>query len=138
MDYKYLTIREIIEKYEVDNIMDALDFMHLEFDEESSVEELITTLEEGIRQYGIEIFYMLGYEDMLHLKEMKENNGRFTFKDGKDPEEGPPVELMEIIGLVDLCLVQPEMDDEDISLVTVHVSKEFIDLFSSGFSSPKV
>jgi len=131
MDYKYLTIREIIEKYEEDNIMDALDFMHLEFDEDSSIEELITTLEEGIRQYGIEIFYMLGHEDMLHLKEMKENNGRFTFKDGKDPEEGPPEELMEIIGLVDLCLVQPEMDDEDISLVTVHVSKEFMDLFES-------
>ena len=131
MDYKYLTIREIIEKYEVDNIMDALDFMHLEFDVESPLEELITMLEEGIRQYGIEIFYMLGHEDMVHLKEMKENNGRFTFTDEEDPEEGPPEELMEIIALIDLCLVQPEMDDEDNSLVTVHVSKEFIDLFES-------
>ncbi|MFH5836545.1 hypothetical protein ACHAL6_10775 [Proteiniclasticum sp. C24MP] len=129
MEYKYQTIREIIEKYEEDHIMDALDFMHLEFEEDATLEELISILEDGLKQYGIELFYMLSHEDMVHLSEMKKNHGRFTFEDEKDLEAGPPEELMEIIGLIDLCLVYPEMDDEDMNLVAVHVSKEFMDLF---------
>jgi len=131
MEYKYKTIREILEKYEENQLMDALDYMHLEFEEDAEETELISILEEGLRQYGIELFYMLGHDDLAHLSRMKENQGRFTFRDSEDPMAGPPEELMEILGLMDLCLVYPEVDDEDPDFITVHVSKEFLDLFES-------
>lgn len=131
MEYKYKTIREIIEKYEEDHIMDALDFMHLDFEEDTTQEELMGILEEGIRQYGNELFYMLSHEDLVYLSRMKENQGKVNFEDNKDLEAGPPEELMAIAGLIELCLVYPEVDEEDPNLIAVHVSREFMDLFEN-------
>ena len=39
MEYKYKTIREILEKYEENQLMDALDYMHLEFEEDAEEKE---------------------------------------------------------------------------------------------------
>ncbi len=128
MEYKYLKMREIIEKYEEEEIQNTLDLMNADYEEDAEKEELINLLEKALTDYVIEVYYMLSHEDLVLLNKMKENHGEYTFRDDND-NEGPAAELESLSSLLDLCLVHPDFDMEDIGQIHAHVSQEFIDLF---------
>ncbi len=131
MEYKYLNMREIIEKYEEEEIQNTLDLMNVDFVEDAEKEELVTLLENAIRDYVIEVYYMLSHEDLVLLNRMKENHGEYTFRDDSEPSDGPPAELESLSSLLDLCLIHPDFDMEDIGQIHAHVSREFIELFET-------
>lgn len=131
MEYKYLNMREIIEKYEEEEIQNTLDHMNVDFVEDAEKEELITLLENAIRDYVIEVYYMLSHDDLILLNKMKENHGEYTFRDDSEVVDGPPAELESLSSLLDLCLIHPDFDMEDIGQIHAHVSREFIELFET-------
>lgn len=117
--------------FEEEDILDALDDMNLDFEPDASKEELVSILEEGIRQHIIEVYYMLSHEDLVVLNKMKENNGEYVFADDFDVEKGPSKEFEALSSLIGLCLIQPQFDEKDIDHVHAHVSREFMEIFES-------
>lgn len=129
MEYKYLKIREIIEKFDKVDIEDSLDDMNLDFEADAEKEELITILEEGLKQHIIEVYYMLSHDDLVILNKMKENNGEYTFADDFDEEKGPSEEFEALFSLLELCLIHTDFEENDMDHIHAHVSREFIEIF---------
>jgi hypothetical protein len=129
MSYRFENMKDIIEKYQEDEIRYACDLMNLDYEDSFDKAALVSLLETGQKNYVSEIFYMLSHEDLMLIQIMKENEGVFEFRDDTTLEEGPPRELESLSNLLDLCLIQPDIDLDEEGMVRTHMSREFLDTF---------
>lgn len=127
MGYRFETISDIIRRYKKDEIMIALDVMDVDYKKSWRKGELMEKLEEALRTYVTEIFYMLSQRELGILKSMTEHEGNYIL----NPEAEEEAEVLDSLGiLANFCLIDPEVSFDEEGRHKASASREFLELFT--------